>query len=54
MVKFSSLPTLGEIVDLKYIILMIVVGFIFAIGSACVGETNSYYHPESIDSTVEI
>jgi hypothetical protein len=53
MVGSFELPTLGEIVDLKYIILMIIVGIIFAIGSACVGEIN-YYHPESVDSTVEV
>lgn len=39
--------------DIKYIILMIVVGFIFAIGSACSND-DYFYSPETIDSSVEI
>jgi len=40
-------------VDIKYIILMIVVGLIFAVGSAC-SNKDSFYSPEIIDSTVEV
>ncbi len=40
--------------DIKYIILMIVVGVIFAIGSACSNDDSVYYSPENIDSSVEV
>lgn len=39
--------------DIKYIILMIVVGLIFAVGSAC-SNNDRFYSPEIIDSTVEV
>lgn len=40
--------------DIKYIILMIVVGLIFAIGSACSNNDDPFYSPEIVDSGVEV
>ena len=39
--------------DIKYIILMIVVGLIFAIGSAC-SNNDSIYSPEIVDYGTEV
>lgn len=39
--------------DIKYIILMIVVGLIFAVGSAC-SNNDHIYSPEIVDSGVEV